>query len=183
MARETRTDKQLRLIGEAVALLAAASVPCWLRGGWAIDFFLGEITRPHEDVDVFAWGRDSDDLAACLAQAGFEEIGGPPPHTQRNFVKEGEVFHIALLEQTSAGKLVTPGGRWTQFGGDAAPEEWPAKMLDDSPGRLGDLVVPIVEPASLLHEKESAALIPGHTLTEKHRNDIERLRTALAKHK
>jgi hypothetical protein len=101
-------------------------------------------------------------------------------------VKEGEVFHIALLSKTPEGKLVTPGGRWiarlarTHAEVDELlPEEWPVGMLDEAPGRLGDLVVPIIDPAAQLYAKESAALIPGHPLTEKHRDDIERLRAAL----
>ena len=26
--------------------------PWWIAGGWAIDLFLGKVTREHEDVDV-----------------------------------------------------------------------------------------------------------------------------------
>jgi phosphorylcholine metabolism protein LicD len=33
-------DRQLALIKEFVALCEAADIECWLRGGWAMDFFL-----------------------------------------------------------------------------------------------------------------------------------------------
>jgi hypothetical protein len=175
---ETREQRQLRLIRELVELLAAESIPVWLRGGWAIDFLLGEITRPHEDIDLFAWVSRGDDLAACLVRAEFQETHGPPPNTQRNFRKDGETFHIVLLGRTSEGKLVTPGGRWAPAN---SQEEWPDDMLDAAPGRLGDLAVPTISAAALLYEKERAALIPGHPLTPKHSDDIVRLRTALSK--
>jgi hypothetical protein len=55
--------------------------------------------------------------------------------------------------------------------------------LTHSPGRLGDLAVPIINAAALLYEKERAALIPDHPLTPEQCHDIVRLRTALSKPK
>jgi hypothetical protein len=37
-----RAERQLNLIGETVDLAESAGVEVWLRGGWAMDFFLGE---------------------------------------------------------------------------------------------------------------------------------------------
>ena len=53
-------------------------------------------------------------------------------------------------------------------------------MLEFPPGRIGDLFAPIVDPAALLSAIESAARVPGHPLTKKYRNDMERIRAALA---
>jgi hypothetical protein len=100
---ETREQKQLRLIAEVLDVLRAKSISYWLRGGWAVDFFLGEITRPHDDIDFFAWETDSENVVASLMGIGFEEVGGPPQTTQRNLKKEGEEVHIALLERTLDG--------------------------------------------------------------------------------
>ncbi|GAP52560.1 aminoglycoside adenylyltransferase, partial [Streptomyces azureus] len=49
-----RSARQLRLIGETVEFAKALGVEVWLRGGWAMDFFIGEPTRDHEDIDWFA---------------------------------------------------------------------------------------------------------------------------------
>lgn len=38
--------------GEVASRLAEASVPWMVVGGWAIDLFLGEQTRPHDDLEV-----------------------------------------------------------------------------------------------------------------------------------
>lgn len=34
------------------ALLADAPFPWWIAGGWALDLFIGEQTRPHFDIDA-----------------------------------------------------------------------------------------------------------------------------------
>jgi phosphorylcholine metabolism protein LicD len=58
----TRAERQLELIEEFASLAKAAGVDCWLRGGWALDFLLGRITRPHEDIDLFIWAPDASKL-------------------------------------------------------------------------------------------------------------------------
>ena len=45
-------DPLISLIGEA---LTAYHVGWAIAGGWAIDLFLGQITRSHADVDVAVW--------------------------------------------------------------------------------------------------------------------------------
>lgn len=75
---EEREQRQLKLIEEFAALAAGARVECWLQGGWALDFLLGRITRPHQDIDLFIWAADAPRLLGVLRQHGYEEIGGPP---------------------------------------------------------------------------------------------------------
>ena len=71
----------LRSSASSPVIGTAASVEFWLRGGWAVDFFLGRITREHEDIDLFVWGNDAPRLLERLQHAGFEEVGGPPPES------------------------------------------------------------------------------------------------------
>jgi hypothetical protein len=46
-----RAARQLRLIADTVAMAERLGVQVWLRGGWATDFFLGQVTRDHVDID------------------------------------------------------------------------------------------------------------------------------------
>ncbi|MFF1649178.1 nucleotidyltransferase domain-containing protein [Streptomyces sp. NPDC058240] len=64
-----RADQQLRLIAEAVEVAETLGVTVWLRGGWAMDFFLGEITRDHGDIDWFVWADDAGCPGGRLAAA------------------------------------------------------------------------------------------------------------------
>ncbi|MEU8218449.1 hypothetical protein AB0C47_22125 [Micromonospora taraxaci] len=44
-----------RQLASIVEVVGAAGVPVWLSGGWAMDFQLGAVTRPHVDVDWYRW--------------------------------------------------------------------------------------------------------------------------------
>jgi hypothetical protein len=166
-------DRQFVLIKEIVSLCEAASIPCWLRGGWAMDFFLGRVTREHEDIDLFAWAEDAPKLVRALERAGFRELGGPPPEAQRDFTKDGEEVQIALLARNQRGEVVVAGGL-------AAGAPWPADMLSGVVGRLGDVRCPIVNPRVQIEIKEKFPEWIGRPPREKHRADIARLREALA---
>ena len=48
-------------------LFAQQTKPWWVAGGWAIDLFLGEITREHEDVDIAILRRDEKDFRLYLS--------------------------------------------------------------------------------------------------------------------
>ncbi|MCF3119016.1 hypothetical protein IPZ68_04730 [Streptomyces arenae] len=42
MDRE-RADRQLRIIAEVMDVAETHGISVWLRGGWAMDFFLGQM--------------------------------------------------------------------------------------------------------------------------------------------
>jgi hypothetical protein len=52
-------DRQLAVIREVASICNSAAIAYWVRGGWAVDFFFGRITREHEDIDLFAWAESS----------------------------------------------------------------------------------------------------------------------------
>jgi len=165
-------DRQLALIKEFVALCEAADIECWLRGGWAMDFFLGYVTREHEDIDLFAWAKDAPRLVYELERAGFREQQGPPSDAQRDFTKDEEEVQIALLDRTQRGEIVIAGGPWK-----GAP--FPEGMLHFPVGRLGDVVCPIVTPRVQIEIKEKFPEWTGRPPSEKHQADIARLQQAL----
>lgn len=167
-------DRQLALIKEFTSLCKAASIEYWLRGGWAMDFFLGCITREHEDIDLFVWARDASTLAHELERVGFREQGGPPPEAQRDFTKDGEELQIALLNTNQLGEVVAAGGPW-------AGSPWPEGMLTSPGGRLGDVVCPIINPRVQIEIKEKfQEWRPDLPRSDKHHSDITHLREALA---
>jgi hypothetical protein len=57
--------RQLELIGEIAALARTVGAELWLRGGWAMDFFLGRVTRQHDDIDLFTLEPHIAALAEC----------------------------------------------------------------------------------------------------------------------
>jgi hypothetical protein len=51
---------------EVVQLFSLLQAPWWISGGWAIDLFLGEQTRAHEDIDVQFLRRDQQAVRALF---------------------------------------------------------------------------------------------------------------------
>jgi hypothetical protein len=143
--RGKREQRQLKLIEEFVSVAETAGAACWLRGGWAVDFLVGRVTRAHEDLDLFIWAADAPMLLPILDRHGFQEVGGPPPAMQRNIVKDGEELHVTLLERNEIG-VVTAGGRW-------ADAPWPAGMLDGPIGRVGHIRCRVISPEAQLYAK------------------------------
>ena len=68
---EVTPEEQLAAIRSLDAALGAAGLDYWLIGGWAVDFWVGEVTRRHEDVDAVVWRRDEDAIEAALEAAGW----------------------------------------------------------------------------------------------------------------
>ncbi|MCX4399691.1 aminoglycoside adenylyltransferase [Streptomyces sp. NBC_00264] len=168
-----RADQQLRLIAEAVEVAGALEVPVWLRGGWAMDFFLGEITRDHEDIDWFTWADDAGDLARGLLRHGYEPVPGSPPDLQLDFLKNGLESSFTLLDRDRAGRVVVAGGPWA-----GAP--WPEGMLDAGPGRIGGLQCAIVGPRAQIEIKRMTPVWdPSRPRRTKDTEDIARLEAAL----
>jgi hypothetical protein len=49
------------------ALLAGFERPWFVAGGWAIDLFLGRVTRPHHDIEIAIFRPDQHAIRAYLA--------------------------------------------------------------------------------------------------------------------
>jgi|SRR5690625_3336945 len=117
-------QRQLATIAEFSAAARMAKRSVWLRGGWAVDFILGRISRPHRDVDWFAQSKDADVLVDLLRQLGWTEVASAPAEQQRDLVKGDLDFGIALI-RLEDGKPCVAGGPF-------AGEPWPDTMISDA---------------------------------------------------
>ncbi len=46
--------RQLALLQKILDACESKAIPIWVRGGWAVDFALGQIAREHEDIDLYS---------------------------------------------------------------------------------------------------------------------------------
>ncbi|MEU9026215.1 aminoglycoside adenylyltransferase [Streptomyces sp. NPDC048383] len=161
--------RQLAMIAEVRGL----GVEVWLRGGWAMDFWLGRITREHEDIDWFTRSRDAGRLIGPLVARGYEVLRADGQ--QLDLVRDGEELSFALVDRDGAGRDVVAGGPW-------AGTRWPARMLDAAePGRLGALECPVVSPAAQIEIKRMTPIwIPGRARRPKDAADVALLEATLA---
>ena len=58
---------------EVAQLFSALAIPWWIAGGWALDLFLGEQTRDHEDIDVQFLRRNQQDIHTLLQEWDVQE--------------------------------------------------------------------------------------------------------------
>ncbi|MGB6307062.1 MAG: hypothetical protein WBF89_04650 [Steroidobacteraceae bacterium] len=101
---------------EVLELLTPLSIPWWIAGGWALDLFLGRVTRPHGDVDVGIFRGDAPSMCTSLAGWDFFEA------------HEGALTHLAL--RTAPRRAVN--SLWCRRQGE---REWKFElMLDDGGG-------------------------------------------------
>ncbi|WP_041832844.1 nucleotidyltransferase domain-containing protein [Actinoplanes sp. N902-109] len=168
-------NEQLSVIEQIVRVTTAAGLDVWLRGGWAMDFFLGEVTRPHVDIDFFCRATDADRLAGLLHGLGCRDDPGPPAAQQRDFrTPAGVEISFALL-------TFDPQGCPTVGGGPYAGERWPSDLLDGPPGFLGGVECRIVAPRAQIEIKRMMPVwVPGMRRRAKDAEDIARLTAALS---
>ncbi|WML48565.1 hypothetical protein RCG23_25665 [Neobacillus sp. PS3-34] len=103
---------QLKVLSEINSICLSLDARFWLRGGWAIDFRLGRITRNHSDLDLVTWVQNREMLERELVKAGFHLI--PVSEFQTDFLKNGVDISFVFLKQS-------PDGRIYAYG---IPDEW-----------------------------------------------------------
>jgi hypothetical protein len=162
-------EVQLKLIAEVTSLLTAADMRHWLFGGWAVDFLVGEVTRPHSDVEFAVWRSDFPAVRSLLKRRGYVEQEVDFPQEADNFSKSGQLVRLIFIERNETGEVVTPG-RWNDW-------PWPDGSFGGARGRLGDVELPVVSVQGQLDTKENYHRHPaGRPLREKDRGDLQHLR-------
>ena len=55
-------------------LMAGFSRPWYLAGGWALDVWLGRVTRPHEDVEIAILRDEQEEIRRHLDGWEFDKV-------------------------------------------------------------------------------------------------------------
>ncbi|GIP39041.1 hypothetical protein J31TS4_23210 [Paenibacillus sp. J31TS4] len=155
---DEQTLSQLNVLGQLTAVFSSIGGEFWLRGGWAIDFLLGEITRPHGDLDLVTWVQYRESLERALVEAEFEWM--PVSDRQTDFRKGNVDIQFLYLTRSSEGNIIPNGlPEWV----------WRADSLPLKHFTLKGISSFVLSPNQLLEEKEVYEQI-GRTLRPK---DIE----------
>lgn len=67
-------EDQLGAIVECLAAARELCIPVWLRGGWAVDFVLGRVTRGYAHIDWFAPEPEGSKLRDRLIERSFKDV-------------------------------------------------------------------------------------------------------------
>jgi Aminoglycoside-2''-adenylyltransferase len=117
--------QQLAAIARVHELLDARRIDYWLFGGWAVDFYAEEVTRPHDDIDIAVWLTDHERIAALLAADGWMHAPHEDEDGGTGYERDGVRLELTFLER-HAGSVCIPlrSGRakWTDgdLGGEVA---------------------------------------------------------------
>jgi hypothetical protein len=65
------TSQQLAALARVSVLLEAERIDYWLFGGWAVDFYVGSVTRRHDDLDLAVWLEDLPRISELLRDDGW----------------------------------------------------------------------------------------------------------------
>lgn len=95
------------LLSAAVAL-EGAGLDHWFFGGWAVDLWVGRLTRPHDDIDVLVWRRDEVRVDAALTAAGWVHAPTPEDLVGTNYVRNQCELQLTFVVQGDGGGVVVP---------------------------------------------------------------------------
>lgn len=136
------TECQSQVLRELKVISESLNINLWLRGGWAIDFLLGQITRIHEDIDLVTWVEHKETLENALKEAGydFQQISSG----QTDFRKSDVDVQFGFLTRTSDGTI--------HFNGK--PEWiWRNDCLPPQLYHLENIALCVLNPYQLIQEK------------------------------
>ncbi|MFI7081166.1 nucleotidyltransferase domain-containing protein [Micromonospora sp. NPDC049903] len=171
---DEKTDGQLRVIREVVAVLRAADIAAWLFGGWGLDARIGRITREHGDVEFWVERIHADRSKALLVGAGATALATQPPVESCEFTWDGVSFSTAYFDRRPDGWFHQPLGRFSDW-------MFPPGSFDDEPVTLdGTPVLAMSIPGMLAMKEQYPNLRNGRPWRQKDVADIGVLRRLLA---
>jgi hypothetical protein len=137
------TESQLKTLLEINDICLSLDISIWLRGGWAIDFLLGKVTRTHSDIDLVSLIQYRTELESALVASGFQKI--PVTEFQTDFLKDGVDISFVFVERSHEGRI---------FAYSIPEWEWRADSLQSQKYQLQGISVNVLSPQMLLEEKQ-----------------------------
>ena len=167
---DTDTRIQLALLRELAFLFDRARVRFWLRGGWALDFHAGRITRDHGDIDLVARFRRRSRIRKLLEENGYRVVR-LADLASIHFSKRKQDIAVAFIWTDEMARTVTPGREFWP---------WPDQAFSNARYELDGISCRAMSVESLLEEKENYERYSGRPLREKDVVSIELLRSLLS---
>lgn len=108
MSEQADHDPGLAALRSASRALDEAGLEHWFFGGWAVDVWVGRLTRPHDDIDVLVWRRDESRVDAALETAGWRHAPTPEDLLGTSYLREGHELQLTFVAPGADGSVVVP---------------------------------------------------------------------------
>jgi Aminoglycoside-2''-adenylyltransferase len=164
-AVEELASQQLSALAQVSDRLEGAGIAYWLFGGWAVDFYAGSVTRPHDDLDLAVWLDDLPRIAELLQKDGWRHAPLDDEDGGTGYERGAVRLELTYLIRDGAGRIFTP-----LRNGRAA---WPTEALANDIGELHGVRSRLIALASLIRGKSSPRDDPEEAA--KDRADLRRL--------
>lgn len=143
---EEQSSLQLSALGEVGERLQKAGIDYWLFGGWAVDFYVGSVTRLHDDIDLAVWFVDVPQITKLLLTNGWHHSPFDDEDGGTGFERGGVRLELTYLVHGDDGRTYIPLR--------SGAVEWPGKdALADDVGELHGVRSRLVGFESLLDGK------------------------------
>ncbi len=166
---DANTSAQIELLREISQLLGQAHIRFWLRGGWALDFHAGRITRAHGDIDLVSRFRNRARIRRLLEGRGYR-VERLADLASIHFSKRGQDLSVAFIWTDEMARTVTPGREFWP---------WPDDAFTDRRYALEGVSCRAMSLESLLEEKMNYERYSGRALREKDVGSITLIKTLL----
>ena len=159
------TSQQLSALARVGELLEHAGIAHWLFGGWAVDFYVGSVTRAHDDLDLAVWLEDLPAITELLRDDGWRHAPRDDEDGGTGYEEGAVRLELTYLVRDGDGRVFTP-----LRSGQAA---WSEEAFADDVGELGGVRARLLGLAPLMHGKSSPRDDPEEAA--KDRADFTRL--------
>ena len=105
---EVVASQQLSALARVGGLLEDAGIDSWLFGGWAVDFYAGSVTRPHDDVDLAIWLEDLPRIAELLEVDGWRHAPAADEDGGTGYERGPVRLELTYLVRGGDGRIFTP---------------------------------------------------------------------------
>jgi hypothetical protein len=136
-------DRGLLMVASASGALDAAGLEHWFFGGWAVDLWVGRLTRPHDDIDVLVWRRDEARVGEALQGAGWVHTPTPEDLLGTSYARDGLELQLTFVVPGAEGEVVVPVPEQPlALSATPEPAPWPERTpglrTPDVAGRIGE---------------------------------------------
>jgi len=102
------TTQQLSALARVAGLLEEAGIAHWLFGGWAVDFYVGSVTRAHDDLDLAVWLTDLPQIAQLLEDDGWRHAPLDDEDGGTGYERGAVRLELTYLVRDGDGIVFTP---------------------------------------------------------------------------
>src|SRR5687767_14805160 len=102
------TTQQHSALARVAGLLEEAGIAHWLFGGWAVDFYVGSVTRAHDDLDLAVWLTDLPRIAQLLDDDGWRHAPLDDEDGGTGYERGAVRLELTYLVRDGDGSVFTP---------------------------------------------------------------------------